>query len=85
MKIPRKKRFSYVHNLKYPIIDNNVQKDLNDTDSIVFSRLASKKAVTLCVSRLEYLLANNLDDCDLDIELSNLYETLCFVKKNLLQ
>lgn len=84
MEIPKKKRFSYVLNLKYPIIGNNVQKDLNDTDSIVFSRLASKKAVTLCVSRLEYLLANNLDDCDLDIELSNLYETLCFVKKNIL-
>lgn len=83
MKILKEKRFSYVLNLKYPIIGNNVQKDLNDTDSIVFSRLASKKAVTLCVSRLEYLLANNLDDCDLDIELSNLYETLCFVKKNL--
>lgn len=85
MKISRKKQFSYVHGLNYPIIGNKVQKDLNDTDSIVFSRLVSRKAVTLCVNRLEHLLTNNLDNFDLDVELSDLYETLCFVKKNLLQ
>lgn len=43
MVIPRKKQFNYVLNLDYPIIDNKVQKDLDDTDSITFSRFASKK------------------------------------------
>ncbi len=37
----------------------------------------------MCANRIEYILANNPDDFDLDVELSNLYETLRFVEKNL--
>lgn len=44
MKIERSKQFNYVLNLNYPIIEDNVQKDLDDTDSIVFSRWVSKKS-----------------------------------------
>ena len=84
MKIERSKQFNYVLNLNYPIIEDNVQKDLDDTDSIVFSRWVSKKAITMCANRLEYILANNPDDFDLDVELSNLHETLRFVEKNLM-
>lgn len=82
MIISRKKQFSYILNLDYPIIGNDIQKDLDDTDSITFSRFVSKKAVTMCANRLEYILANNTDDFDLDTELSNLYETLRFAQKN---
>lgn len=84
MKIERKKQFNYVLNLNYPIIGNEVQNDLDDTDSIVFSRWASKKAITMCANRLEYILTNNPDCFDLDVELSNLHETLRFVEKNLI-
>lgn len=84
MKIERKKQFNYVLNLNYPIIIDDVQKDLDDTDSIVFSRWVSKKAIRMCANRLEYILANNPDDFDLDVELSNLHETLRFVEKNLI-
>ena len=48
MVISRKKQFNYVLNLDYPIIGNKVQIDLDDTDSITFSRFASKKAVVMC-------------------------------------
>lgn len=41
-------------------------------------------AYTMCANRLEYILANNPDDFDLDVELSNLHETLRFVEKNLM-
>lgn len=71
-------------NLNYPIIGNEVQNDLDDTDSIVFSRWVSKKAITMCANRLECILANNTDDFDIDVELSNLHETLRFVEKNLI-
>ena len=83
MVISRKKQFNYVLNLDYPIIGNKVQKDLDDTDSITFSRFVSKKAVVMCANRLEYILANNPDNFDLDIELSNLHETLRFAEVNL--
>lgn len=83
MVISRKKQFNYVLNLDYPIIGNKVQKDLDDTDSITFSRFVSKKAVVICANRLEYILANNPDNFDLDIELSNLHETLRFAEVNL--
>ena len=83
MVISRKKQLNYVLNLNYPIIGNKVQIDLDDTDSITFSRFVSKKAVVMCANRLEYILANNPDNFDLDIELSNLYETLRFAEKNL--
>lgn len=43
MVISRKKQFNYVLNLDYPIIGNKVQKDMDDTDSITFSRFVSKK------------------------------------------
>lgn len=71
MVISRKKQFNYVLNIDYPIIGNKVQKDLDDTDSITFSRFVSKKAVVMCANRLEYILANNPDNFDLDVELSN--------------
>ena len=74
MKIERSKQFNYVLNLNYPIIEDNVQKDLDDTDSIVFSRWVSKKAITMCANRLECILANNPDNFDLDVELSNLHD-----------
>ena len=83
MVISRKKQFNYVLNLDYPIIGNKVQKDLDDTDSITFSRFASKKSVVMCANRLEHILANNPDNFDLDVELSNLHETLRFAEKNL--
>lgn len=83
MVISRKKQLNYVLNLDYPIIGNKVQIDLDDTDSITFSRFVSKKAVVMCANRLEYILANNPDNFDLDIELSNLHETLRFAEKNL--
>lgn len=83
MVILRKKQLNYVLNLDYPIIGNKVQKDLDDTDSITFSRFVSKKAVVMCANRLEYILANNPDNFDLDIELSNLHETLRFAEVNL--
>lgn len=82
MIIPRKKQFNYVLNIDYPIIGNKVQKDLDDTDSITFSRFVSKKAVVMCANRLEYILANNPDNFDLDVELSNLHETLRFAETN---
>lgn len=37
----------------------------------------------MCANRLECILANNTDDFDIDIELSNLHETLRFAEKNL--
>lgn len=76
------KQFSYVHNLKYPIKDERIPKDISDTDSMVFAQAVSIKTVKLCIERLEYLLSNNLDNFDLDQELSDLYETLSFAKKN---
>lgn len=82
MVISRKKQFNYVLNIDYPIIGNKVQKDLDDTDSITFSRFVSKKAVVMCANRLEYILANNPDNFDLDVELSNLHETLRFAETN---
>ena len=82
MVISRKKQLNYVLNLNYPIIGNKVQIDLDDTDSITFSRFVSKKAVVMCANRLEYILANNPDNFDLDTELSNLHETLRFAEKN---
>lgn len=82
MIIEKKKQFNYVRNLSYPVVDA-IQKDLDDTDSIVFSRWVSKKAIRMCANRLECILANNPDDFDLDVELSNLYETLRFAEKNL--
>ena len=82
MIIPRKNWLSYVWNLDYPVLGNDVQKDLDDTDSITFSRFVSRKAVKMCANRLEHILANNTDDFDLDLELSNLHETLRFVEKN---
>ena len=36
----------------------------------------------MCANRLEYILANNPDNFDLDVELSNLYETLRFAENN---
>lgn len=36
----------------------------------------------MCANRLECILANNPDNFDLDVELSNLHETLRFVEKN---
>ena len=72
MIIEKKKQFNYV------------RKDLDDTDSITFSRWVSRKSVVMCANRLEYILANNPDNFDLDVELSNLYETLRFVEKNLI-
>lgn len=84
MVIQRKKQISYIQNLGYPVLGNDVQKDLDDTDSIVFSRWVSKKAITMCANRLECILANNPDNFDLDVELSNLHETLRFVEKNLI-
>lgn len=83
MIIPRKKQCNYARNLDYPVVGDDVQKDLDDTDSITFSRFVSKKAVVMCANRLEYILANNPDDFDIDVELSNLHETLRFVEKNL--
>lgn len=38
----------------------------------------------MCANRLEYILANNPDDFDLDVKLSNLHEALRFVEKNLI-
>lgn len=43
MIIAKKKQFNYVRNLSYPVVDA-IQKDLDDTDSIVFSRWVSKKS-----------------------------------------
>lgn len=43
MIIQRKKQISYIRNLGYPVLGNDVQKDLDDTDSITFSRFVSKK------------------------------------------
>lgn len=83
MIIPRKKQCNYARNLDYPVVGDDIQKDLDDTDSITFSRFVSKKAVVMCANRLEYILANNPDDFDIDVELSNLHETLRFVEKNL--
>lgn len=83
MVISRKKQLNYVLNLNYPMIGNKVQIDLDDTDSITFSRFVSKKAVVMCANRLEYILANNPDNFDLDTELSNLHETLRFAEVNL--
>lgn len=83
MIIPRKKQCNYARNLDYPVVGDDVQKDLDDTDSITFSRFVSKKAVVMCANRLEYIMANNPDDFDIDVELSNLHETLRFVEKNL--
>lgn len=83
MIIAKKKQFNYVRNLSYPVVDA-IQKDLDDTDSITFSRWVSRKSVVMCANRLECILANNPDDFDLDVELSNLYETLRFVEKNLI-
>lgn len=82
MIISKKKQFNYVRNLSYPVVDA-IQKDLDDTDSITFSRWVSRKSVVMCANRLEYILANNPDNFDLDVELSNLYETLRFAEKNL--
>ncbi len=82
MIIQRKKQISYIRNLGYPVLGNDVQKDLDDTDSVTFSRFASRKAVIICANRLEYILANNPDNFDLDVELSNLHETLRFAEKN---
>lgn len=84
MKIPTKKQKRYIQNFHYPIICNKVQKDLDDTDSITFSRLASKRAITMCADRLELILANNPDDFDLEEEISQVYETLRFAEKNLM-
>lgn len=84
MIIEKKKQFNYVRNLSYPVVDVLIQKDLDDTDSITFSRWVSRKSVVMCANRLEYILANNPDDFDLDVELSNLYETLRFAEKNLI-
>ena len=83
MIIEKKKQFNYVRNLSYPVV-YAIQKDLDDTDSITFSRWVSRKFVVMCANRLECILANNPDDFDLDVELSNLYETLRFVEKNLI-
>ena len=82
MIIQRKKQISYIRNLGYPVLGNDVQKDLDDTDSVTFSRFASRKAVVMCANRLEYILANNPDNFDLDVELSNLHETLRFAENN---
>lgn len=82
MIIQRKKQISYIRNLGYPVLGNDVQKDLDDTDSVTFSRFASRKAVIMCANRLEYILANNPDNFDLDVELSNLHEILRFAEKN---
>lgn len=82
MKIPEKKWFGYVWNIDYPVKDGSVQKDIDDTDRASFARLASKKAVSLCLARIEKLLANDLDNFDLDQELSDLHETLSFAKHN---
>lgn len=49
---------------------------------VTFSRFVSKKAVVMCANRLEYILANNPDNFDLDTELSNLHETLRFAEVN---
>ena len=84
MKIQRKKWFNYIRNLNYPIIGNKVQKDLDDTDSITFSRFASKRAITMCADRLELILANNPDNFDLEEEISQVHETLRFAEKNLM-
>lgn len=83
MIIEKKKQFNYVRNLSYPVV-YAIQKDLDDTDSITFSRWVSRKFVVMCANRLECILANNPDDFDLDVELSNLHETLRFVEKNLI-
>lgn len=61
MIITRKKQLNYVHNLSYPVVDD-IQKDLDDTDSITFSRWVSRKFVIMCANRIEYILANNPDD-----------------------
>lgn len=83
MKIPEKKQFSYVWNMDYPIKADPVQKkDINDTDSRDFARFVSRKAVKLCIERIETLLANDLDNFDLDQELSDLHESLSFAKDN---
>lgn len=82
MKIPKRKRFEYIQNLNYPIIGDKVQNDLDDTDSITFSRLASRKAIKMCADRLELILANNPDDFDLEEEISRAHETLRFAEKN---
>ena len=84
MKIQTKKWFNYIRNLNYPIIGNDVQKDLDDTNSITFSRFASKKAITMCADRLELILANNPDNFDLEEEISQVHETLRFAEKNLM-
>lgn len=84
MKIPIKKQKKYIQNLHYPIIGNKVQKDLDDTDSITFSRFASKRAITMCADRLELILANNPDNFDLEEEISQVHETLRFAEKNLM-
>lgn len=75
--------FSKADALIYALFVDDIQKDLDDTDSITFSRWVSRKSVIMCANRLEYILANNPDNFDLDVELSNLYETLRFVEKNL--
>lgn len=82
MKIPKRKRFEYIQNLNYPIIGDKVQNDLDDTDSITFSRLASRKAIKMCADRLELILANNPDDFDLEEEISRAHETLRFAERN---
>ncbi len=44
MIIQRKKQISYIRNLGYPVLDNDVQKDLDDTNSVTFfSSLCQEK------------------------------------------
>lgn len=54
MIIQRKKQISYIRNLAYPVLGNDVQKDLDDTDSVTFSRFASRKAVCYRVPKSEF-------------------------------
>ena len=84
MRIYRNKQPEYVRNLSYPVIGDNVQNDLNDTDSIIFSRVVARRAVVLCADRIEQILANNPDDFDLEEELSKVHETLRFAETNLM-
>lgn len=82
MFIPYKKQFNYVWSLTYPINSESIQKDIDDTDSIDFARFVSRKVVKLCAERIETMLANDLDDFDIDKELSDLHETLAFAIEN---
>ncbi len=84
MKIIRTERLRYVQNLSYPIIGDKVQNDLDDTDSIIFSRFVARKAIKMCADRLERILANNPDDFDLEEEISKVHETLRFAEKNII-